>query len=485
MKQYILQSIAFLGVNMVYSQELPNVICILADDIGYQDLGCYGAKKIKTPNLDNLAENGVLFSNAYSPASTSSPSRYALLTGEYAWRKNVGILPADAPLSIDKNAITLPKLMKSLGYVTGLVGKWHLGLGEKGKPVDFNGSIEYGPNLVGFDYCYYFPATNDRVPCVYIEQDKVVNLDLKDSLFVSYEKKIGDWPTGMENPEMLKLKSHIGHDNTIINGVGRIGWMYGGKSALWNDEDMARHLCNKAIEYIDKNKDNPFFLYYAPHNAHEPRIPSPEFKGKSDAGIYGDVIEEFDYFVGCIIKYLKEEGLFDNTIIIVTSDNAPMIKEGYKDGALENMNGHNPYANLRGEKYSLHEGGNKVPFIFCWPCGLKKSFVQHQPFIYIDLISTIPSLIGMHQDEYINDSKDASSLFKDKDAPIYREYILTQNNGGQWSFRMGRWKYIPGVKGRSAELYNIEDDPSELRNVLYAYPDVVSDFKNIINKLSR
>ncbi len=174
----------------------PNIICILADDVGYTDLGCYGAKKIKTPNLDHLGQDGIRFTNAYAPASTSSPSRYALLTGEYAWRKNVGILPADAPLSIDPSKPTLPKIMKQLGYRTGIVGKWHLGLGSKNQTVDFNRSIQMGPPEVGFDYAYYFPATNDRVPCVFIENDQVDGLDSKDPIQVSYRQK---W--GMSQPE--------------------------------------------------------------------------------------------------------------------------------------------------------------------------------------------------------------------------------------------------------------------------------------------
>lgn len=481
-------SLSFLALSglSVNAQNIPNVVFVLADDIGYQDLSCYGAEKISTPNLDKLAANGVRFANAYSPASTSSPSRYAMLTGEYAWRKNVGILPADAPLSILQNEMTWPKIMKEIGYKTAIVGKWHLGVGEKGSSVDFNSSIKAGPMAVGFDYCYYFPGTNDRVPCIYIEQDKVVNLDPNDPIQVSYKKKVGDWPTGKENPELLTLDYHLGHNNTIVNGISRIGWMCGGKSALWNDETMADHLCTKAIDYIKENTKQPFFLYYAPHNAHEPRVPSKKFRGKSKAGIYGDVIEEFDYCVGKIIQCLKDEGLYDNTIVIVSSDNAPMIKEGYNDGALENINGHNPFSNLRGEKYSLHEGGTKVPFIFSWPNVLKEPFVQKQPFCYMDLMSTIPALIGENIDKnLVKDTKDASELFLKENAGLYRSFICTQNNGGDLSLRMGKWKFIPGKQGVQAELYNIEEDPSEIRNVNLAYPEIAWKFRQYIKKLHK
>ena len=460
-------------------ESLPNIICILADDVGYTDLSCYGAEKIQTPALDKLAAEGVRFTHAYAPASTSSPSRYALLTGEYAWRKKVGIMPADAPLAIDTQQTTLPKVLKERGYETGLVGKWHLGLGSKDKKVDFNQPIENSPLEVGFDYAFYFPATNDRVPCIYIENREVVGLDPNDPITVSYERRVGDEPTGKENPERLALPYHLGHDGTIVNGISRIGWMAGGKATWWKDEEMAQTLADKAKLFIRSHKGKPFFLYYATHNAHEPRVPSNAFRGKSQAGVYGDVIEELDDCVGQIVETLKQEGLYENTIIIFSSDNAPMIKEGYKDGALEHLNGHNPYGNLRGEKYSLHEGGCKVPFIFSWPQKVTLPFEQEQPFTYLDLLSTLPALIGQPLPAYKKaDSQDASALFLEERASIYRKYILTQDNGGQKALRMGRWKYIPS----KAELYDLKTDPSELHNVFFAYPEVIRELRTYLQQ---
>lgn len=462
----------------------PNVIIILADDLGYGDVGCYGAQKIKTPNLDYLASEGVRFTNAYAPASTSSPSRYALLTGEYAWRKNVGILPADAPLCIDSERMTLPKLMKRNGYRTAIVGKWHLGLGSRNVPVDFNVPIQMGPMEIGFDEAYYFPATNDRVPCIFIENNRVDRWDSNDPIQVSYRGKVGDEPTGKENPERLTLPCHLGHNGTIVNGISRIGWMSGGKKARWKDEEMAQVLSDKAVSFIRKNKKTPFFLYYATHNAHEPRVPSEAFRGKSEAGIYGDVVEEFDYCVGRIVETLKEEGLYENTILIVTSDNAPMIKEGYQDGALENMNGHNPYGNLRGEKYSLHEGGSKVPFIFTWPETVGRPFEQEQPFVFLDLLATLPSLVGISLPEAeSNDAKNASDLFLLENAPLYRPYVVTQNNGGDIALRKGQWKYIPSHGSERAELYDLRQDPLELHNVVFAYPKVVKEMQGYVDDL--
>lgn len=456
-------------------QPLPNVIFVMADDIGYGDLGCYGATRIKTPAIDELAEHGVRFSQAYAPAATSSPSRYALLTGEYAWRKGVSILPADARLSIDEETYTLPQMFRDAGYATGIVGKWHLGLGDRDSKVDFNEPVEHGPMSVGFDYAYFFPATNDRVPCIYIENDHVVNLRADQPIRISYSQNISSDPTGKEHPELLMMNELTGyHNGTIINGVSRIGYMSGGEDARWDDETMAGHLLGKAIHFINENKGKPFFLYYAPHNAHEPRIPSKQFRGKSEAGIYGDVIEEFDDCIGQLVQALKEKGMYENTILIITSDNGPMVKEGYDDGALENLNGHDPYNQLRGEKYSLHEGGTRVPFVCSWPPRVKKGFIQEQPFTYLDMLATFARMIGCHlSSHHTNDSRDASELFFNEKAELYKEYILTQNNNGEIAIRHGDWKYIPAYGDKEDELYNLEHDRSELHNMRNACPEIV------------
>lgn len=457
----------------------PNVIVILADDIGYGDLGCYGAQQIKTPAIDALAAQGVKFSHAYAPAATSSPSRYAMLTGQYAWRKNVGILPADAPLTISPEMNTLPKLFRNAGYKTGIVGKWHLGLGDKEHPVDFNGKIRKGPLAIGFDYAYYFPATNDRVPCVFIENETVAGLDPNDPITVSYKHKVGTDPTGKENPAMLRMKPHLGHDATIVDGISRIGWMSGGNQARWKDEEMAQQLLGKAISFIENETKQPFFLYYAPQEAHEPRVPSARFRNKSEAGLYGDVIEEFDYCVGQVVEVLKRKGIYEQTLIVISSDNGPMIKEGYHDGALEHLGGHDPYAGLRGEKYSLNEGGTRVPFICSWPQKIDRPFEQTQPFVYLDLLATFAGLLDLPVGPGgCNDSQNASALFLQADAPPYRPYILTQNNAGQVAIRKGNWKYIPTYPQTGQEaLYNLADDPAELRNLLFAYPQKANELK--------
>src|SRR5690554_4662207 len=467
-----------------FKQPLPNVIFVMADDIGYGDLGCYGATRIKTPAIDEVAKQGVRFNQAYAPAATSSPSRYALLTGTYAWREGVSILPANAHLSIDEDAYTLPKMFKDAGYTTGLVGKWHLGLGSKGNEVDFNAPIEHGPLSIGFDYAFYFPATNDRVPCIYIENNQVVNLRADQPIRISYSQNISEDPTGKEHPELLIMNELTGyHNGTIINGVRRIGYMSGGEDARWDDEKMAEHLLARTIDFIEKNRDNPFFLYYAPHNAHEPRIPSKRFRGKSEAGIYGDVIEEFDDCIDQLVKALKDKGLYENTILIITSDNGPMVKEGYDDGALENLNGHDPYNQLRGAKYSLYEGGTRVPFICSWPARVKKGFTQEQPFTYLDMLATFARMLEIHlSSKNRKDSRDASELFFHETAGPYKEYILTQNNNGEIAIRYGDWKFIPAHENKQDELYNLKHDRSELHDMRTACPGIVKKMEGILDK---
>ena len=292
------------GEQAVPAPPRPNIIFISADDLGIGDLSCYGATKISTPNIDRLAAQGQRFTNAYATSATSTPSRFGLLTGMYPWRqKNTGIAPGNSELIIDTACHTLADALHGEGYATGAVGKWHLGLGPAGG-TDFNAEIRPGARDIGFDYEFLIPATVDRVPCVFVEDGHVVGLDPADPITVSYTQKVGDWPTGEENPELVTLKPSQGHNNTIINGIPRIGWMTGGRAALWVDEHIADTITAKATRFIAQHRDEPFFLYMGTQDVHVPRVPHPRFAGKSGMGTRGDVILQLDWTIGEVMRTL-------------------------------------------------------------------------------------------------------------------------------------------------------------------------------------
>ena len=449
----------------------PNIIIILADDIGYGDLSCYGATKIKTPNLDKLATQGIRYTDAHCAAAVCTPTRYALMTGQYAWRHPParGILSGVAPLAIPLDRMTVPKLLKKADYVTGAVGKWHLGLGEK-EP-DFNVEIKPGPKEVGFDYSFIIPATGDRTPCVFVENGRVVNYDPKDPIHVSYGKKIGDEPTGRENPELLfNQKPSHGHDNTIVNGISRIGFMTGGKAARWKDEDIADELTKRALSFIDANKKKPFFLYFAAHDVHVPRCPHPRFRGKSECGLRGDAIVQFDWCVGEIMAALDRDKLAENTLVIFTSDNGGVMDDGYLDGTQDDKSGHKCNGVLRGYKGSPYEGGTREPFIARWPGQTPAGKNSSEMISSVDFLATFAAITGQAlPNEAGPDSFDIlPALLTEKPARPCRETLTMQGN--QIAVRKGKWKLIPAFmpakgKMRTAELYDLEADLSETNNL--------------------
>ncbi|MBL9123974.1 MAG: sulfatase-like hydrolase/transferase, partial [Planctomycetaceae bacterium] len=289
----------------------PNLIVILADDIGYGDLGRYGATQVATPHLDRLARQGLRFTDAHSPAAVCTPSRYGLLTGRYPWRHPPAsrILSGVAPLCIEADRVTLASFLQQAGYRTGVVGKWHLGLGRG--PTDYN-RIDRGPTHVGFARSFIIPATGDRTPCVYVANERVVGYDPADPIQVSYDKPIGHEPTGKEHPELLKVKPSHGHDNTIVAGISRIGYMTGGRQARWNDETMADDVTAQAVAFIEDTQQQPFFLYLATHDIHVPRVPHRRFAGSSQCGTRGDVIQQLDGCVGEILAALDRLHLADD-----------------------------------------------------------------------------------------------------------------------------------------------------------------------------
>lgn len=457
----------------------PNVVVILADDLGYGDVGCYGATKIRTPNIDRLAAGGLRFTDGHSPSATCTPTRYALLTGEYAWRKGIRILPGDAALIIEPGRPTLASVLKKAGYATGVVGKWHLGLG-KGN-VNWNGCIEPGPLEIGFDYSFLMPATGDRVPCVYVENHHVVGLDPADPIRVRYGAPVGDERTGQRNPELLKLKpSSRGHDHAIVHGIGRIGYMTGGTSALWVDGDMADVFAKKAEGFIEKHKDRPFFLYLATHDIHVPRLPHARFAGKSGCGVRGDAAEELDDTVGQVLAALDRLKLAENTLVVFSSDNGPVVDDGYADGAVENLNGHRPAGPLRGGKYSTYEGGTRVPFIARWPARIKPG-VSDALVGLVDLVASFAALAGKELPREAGpDSLNVlpALLGESKEG---RDHLV--EHARDLALRKGPWKFIPARGKGPGELFNLADDLGESKNLAAQKPELAGELSALLEKL--
>jgi len=459
-------SLAIPTAMQAQKNELPNVVLIYADDIGYGDLQCYGAKNVETPNVNRLADNGIRFTNAYSAASVSTPSRYGLLTGEYPWRREgTNVANGDASMIIKPEQLTVADIFKQAGYKTAAIGKWHLGLGDENGRQDWNKKIE--PNLddIGFDYSYIMAATADRVPCVFIENGMVADYDSTSPIYVSYNQNFEGEPTGRENPELLyNLKHTIGHDQSIVNGIGRIGYMKGGGKALWKDENIADSITVHAVSFINENKEKPFFLYFATNDVHVPRFPHERFRGMTGMGMRGDAIAQFDWCVGEIIKTLEENDLLDNTLIILSSDNGPVLNDGYDDRAEELLNGHDPMGGLRGGKYSCYEAGTRVPFIVHYPKEIKEGKVSEALVSQIDFLEVMANLINIS--EYKNLSPDGIGkeldtwLGKDKKG---RRYVIQMAQNQNLSYRTRKWKYITPCEGPDTLSWapNIETGYSE------------------------
>lgn len=475
----------------------PNVIIILADDIGYGDLGFNGEKTIQTPNADRLAAQGIRFTDAHAVAATSTPSRYSLLTGHYAWRRNdTGIATGDAGMVIRPEQTTMADLFRDAGYTTGAVGKWHLGLGDTQGSQDWNGFITPGPTDIGFDYSYIMAATGDRVPCVYVENQRIVNLDPNDSIEVSYKEPFPGEPLGKDHPELLtvlKPSPNHGHDMAIVNGVSRIGYMKGGKSALWLDENIADSITHKAVKFIENNKDNPFFLYFATNDIHVPRVPHPRFVGSTPMGARGDAIMEFDWSVGQILETLDRLGLTENTLIVLTSDNGPVVDDGYADRAVELLGEHRPWGDFRGGKYSSFEAGTRVPFIIRWPAQIKPA-VSDALVSHIDLFASFAGLLDQSLPGNVApDSRNQLDVFTGKTVKG-RDYVIEQ--AGSLSVSTAEWKYISPSDGpaynaltntelgnnKEPQLYNLKQDIGEKKNLATENPEKVDELKAILEK---
>ena len=500
----------------------PNVVLIYADDLGYGDVSSYGARRVKTLHIDRLAREGVRFRDAHSAAATCTPSRYAMLTGEYAWRRpGTGVLPGNAASIIEPGRTTLATVFQRAGYATGVVGKWHLGLGPAGGP-NWNGEIRPGPTDIGFDSAFIMAATGDRVPTVYVENRHVSKLDPADPISVSYGEPLGDWPTGRGNPNLLTLHPSHGHDQTIVNGISRIGYMTGGKAALWTDEDMADVFTGKAIAFIEQHRAKPFFLYFALHDPHVPRVPHPRFVGATTMGPRGDAIAQLDWSVGQVLATLDRLKLAKDTLVLFTSDNGPVLDDGYRDDAVEKLGTHAPAAPFRGGKYSNFEGGTRIPFVVRWPARVKPS-VSDALISQVDLLASFAALVGLSASARLQDAratadKSASARLDDEQATVDKpepgardsENVLRALLGtsktaraalveqaGSLSLRQGHWKYIAPGKGPSInpntktelgndpepQLYDLAADEGEQKNLAATHPEKVREMAAVLDRI--
>ncbi|MFO1483749.1 MAG: arylsulfatase [Verrucomicrobiaceae bacterium] len=492
---FFLSSFAIL-VSSFAAQQRPNIIVIMADDLGYGDVGCYGATSLKTPNIDQLAAEGVRFTSGYCSASTCTPTRFSFITGTYAFRqKGTGVAPPNGPALIKPGTTTIASLMKQAGYATAVIGKWHLGLGDP-KP-DWNGELRPGPLEIGFDYCHLLPTTNDRVPQVYVHDHHVLNLDPKDPLWVGDKAPDENHPTGITHRSELRMDWSHGHNGTIHNGIGRIGFYTGGKAARFRDEDLGDEWVKRSNEWIEAHKDSPFFLFFASHDIHVPRMPHERFQGKTTLGYRGDAIVEFDWCVGEVMKTLDRLKLAENTLIVLCSDNGPVLDDGYKDGAVEKLGTHKPAGPLSGGKYSVFEGGTRTPFITRWK-GRVKPGVSDEVVCTIDLAASFASLTGVALPENAcRDSFNVLPALLGESSAKGRDHLLQQdNNGTNYGLRVGKWKLVRmKAKGKSQAvvtkkdtplptslhaLYHLPDDPGEEHDVSAKNPEKTQE---LITKL--
>jgi len=459
----------------------PNILFILADDMGYGDLSCYGAEKIRTPNIDKLANQGVFFTDAHAECSTCSPTRYGLLTGRYCWRTwlKYSALSTSAPLLIEEGRMTVASLLKSAGYSTSIVGKWHLGFGreegfenDRGNTPpnywetrktgpDWNGELKPGPREIGFDYSYVIPVANSFPPYVIVENHRVEGLR-KDS------------PIG-------KLESK------------NFGRMEGGEGARWKDEELVDKLTGKAVSQLEglAKKQEPFFLYYAPYQPHIPNRPNARFKGTSQVAAYGDVIQELDWSVGEVLNALDRLGLGENTLVIFSSDNGPAGNGAPRDG-------HWPRGRtMRGGKGDIWEGGHRVPFIARWPARIKPGTRSSETICLTDMLATFAALTGKSlppgagPDSYNVLPALLGRKLPDPDRPM----VMLSGGQGMLAIRHGKWKLIDGQGSGGyqkskpqpgdppAQLYDLEKDLGETANLYSQYPDIVQRLKQLLEKI--
>ena len=440
-----------MGINSCSVEEStdPNIIFIMADDLGYHDLAGYGQNLFPTPATDQLVQEGMRFTNTLTPSAVCSPTRYGVLTGTDPFRQyhTSHVLFNGEPLVVGEQEATIASLLQQNGYRTGVIGKWHLGLGDS-LPRDINHPGR-GPNNIGFDYSFLVPDGHNMYPRYYIENGKSVgNPDYYYSSEIVILDRVG-----------YKLIQHIPDDE-------------------WEnrrpDNEISTVIADKADAFIEENKDKKFFLYYPTHSIHRPYTPGPRFFGKSQIGPLIDFIMEFDWKVGRIMDTLDRLGLTDNTIVIVTSDNG-----GFGSGRVRNYQDeqvdHQPTFPWRGNKGTAYEGGHRVPFIVRWPGHTKPGSESDETISLVDITATLSDITGISLQP--SDALDSFSflpvlLGKDYGDRI-RPYTVTGTRGMvHLAIREGPWKLIYAPESREAELYHLDDDPQESKNIADLNPEL-------------
>ncbi|MGB7328841.1 MAG: arylsulfatase [Rubripirellula sp.] len=470
----------------------PNIIVIMADDLGYGDVSCNGATSFSTPNIDRMAAEGQRFTSGYCSASTCTPTRYSFLTGTYAFReKGTGIAPPNSPALIPAGMPTVASVLKSAGYKTAVIGKWHLGLGDPGP--DWNGDLKPGPLEIGFDHCFLLPTTNDRVPQVYVEDHRVLNLDPADPLWVGNKAPSPDHPTGITHRDELTMDWSHGHNQTIHNGISRIGFYTGGHAARFRDQDLSDRWVSESKTWIKANQKSPFFLFFSSHDLHVPRAVHERFVGKSGLGPRGDAIIELDWCVGELLDTLDELKIAENTLVVFCSDNGPVLDDGYKDDAVEKNGDHDPAGPFQGGKYNVYEGGTRTPMITRW-LGKIPAGVSDEMVCTIDFASSFATLAGATlPDNGCLDSLDVSGALLGATDAKGREYLVQQDNGqaGNYGLREGNWKLLQHGSKRTKntrlklenhkvpefQLFDLNADIAEQNNVIDQNPEVAQKMK--------
>ena len=441
----------------------PNFVLILADDMGYGDVKSYNpASKIPTPNLDRLAHSGMRFLDAHSPSAVCTPTRYALLTGRYAWRSELkrGVLWGHSPLLIETDRETIASMLRRAGYQTAAIGKWHLGLGRN--EADYYGRLAPGPNALGFDYFYGIPASLDMEPYVYVENEQ------------------------LDTPLDGKFIGASAHRREGGDGYWRAGQIGTG----FSHQEVLPVMAGKAVDFIrdagESDDAAPFFLYLALPSPHTPWLPDAEYRGVSGAGYYGDFAAQVDGVVGQIDKALSDYGLSANTLFIYTSDNGAH----WMPDDIEQF-GHAANGGWRGQKADIHEGGHRVPLLARWPGRVTAGVTSDQLTVLTDLMATFASIAGVTLEKgAAPDGLDISdALFSRENAANAGRAVVHHALDGMFAIRIDEWKLIEGLgsggftqpsredpQGQepSYQLYNMSRDPGEKTNVARKYPEVAS-----------